>query len=75
MCVHRAERRQGSFYPSSPTPAARCPPPPMRPPAAARGHVPAQADDPQTESPPKNKKLQIRKNQDTKITYQKNKDP
>ena len=58
MCFHRAESRQGSSSPPSPTSAACCPPPPGRPPAVARGQVPAQADGPQTESPPKNKNLE-----------------
>ena len=62
MCIHRAERRQDSSSPPCPTPAACCPPPQGRPPAATRGQViPAQADGPQTESPPKNKKFQNKK--------------
>ena len=59
MCIHRAERRQDSSSPPCPTPAAYCPPPQGRLPAATRGQViPAQADGPQTESPPTNDMLE-----------------
>ena len=48
--------------PPCPTPAACCPPPQGRLPAAKRVQViPAQADGPQTESSPKNKKLENKK--------------